>query len=57
MLEALDRIEEKFQHLNDELCNPEVLGDSQRLKEISKERSHMEELVNLARQYRKAVSD
>ena len=57
MLEALDMIEEKFKHLNDELCKPEVLADSNRLKEVSKERSEMEDVVNLGRKYRKATED
>jgi peptide chain release factor 1 len=53
MKEKLREIEQKFERLTAELSDPEVLGDSARLKRVSKERASLEKLVET---YRESVS-
>lgn len=57
MLEALERIENKFKFLGDELCKPEVLADNNKLKELSKERSDLEDVVTAGSKYRQASAE
>lgn len=57
MLESLKRIEEKFKDINQKLCQPEVVSDPDKLKELSRARSELEEVVSLGKKYRKALSD
>jgi peptide chain release factor 1 len=57
MLEALERIENKFKFLSEELCKPEILADNNKLKEISKERSDLEDVVTAGDKYRQASVD
>jgi peptide chain release factor 1 len=52
MLESLVKIEEKYKNLSERLCDPEVLSDAQKVKELSKERSDLEDVVELGRKYR-----
>jgi peptide chain release factor 1 len=52
MLESLERIEEKYQKINDQLCDPAVLSDTQKVTELSKERSDLEDIVALGRSYK-----
>lgn len=48
---AIDR----FDHLTNQLSDPEVLGDSKKFQELSRERSSLEGLVELAREYLELV--
>ncbi|NMC44748.1 MAG: PCRF domain-containing protein, partial [candidate division Zixibacteria bacterium] len=57
MLELLDKIEERFRQVAEELARPEVFGDPAKLKALSREHRHLEEIHNLAGQYRKLVAD
>jgi peptide chain release factor 1 len=45
MIDKLDEIERKYERLTAELSDPEVLGDSSRLRAVSKERSSVEPVV------------
>ncbi|HAY84801.1 MAG TPA: peptide chain release factor 1 [Chloroflexi bacterium] len=54
MLEKLEPIEKKYQELNDELLT--VGDDYQRATEISMERSEIEPLVKIAKQYRHVLN-
>lgn len=47
MFERLENILKKSEELKEELTNPEILNDYNRLKKISKEQSDLEEIVNV----------
>ena len=57
MDERLRIIKEKYQELEQELSNPEVLSDFQKLKELSKQKSELEEIVNKYDEYKKCTLD
>ena len=52
MFKRLDAICEKYQELQTELAKPEVMSDFNKLKELSKEASDLEETVNKYQEYR-----
>ena len=51
MFEILEQIREKFEHLNEQLADPEIIKDSGKIKNIAKERSLIEETYNLYIQF------
>lgn len=57
MDERLKIIKEKYVELEKELSTPEVLSDFQKLKELSKQKSDLEEIVNKYDEYQKCLSD
>ncbi len=57
MDERLKIIKEKYDDLEKELSNPEVLSDFQKLKNFSKQKSELEEIVNKYDEYKKCFSD
>lgn len=57
MLELLDRIEERFRQVGEELSRPEIFGDQAKLKALSREHRHLEAIHVLGGQYRKLVGD
>ncbi len=57
MLELLDKFEKRYREVSDDLMKPEVLTDQNRLKTLSRERRHLEEIVEIARKYRKLLKD
>jgi peptide chain release factor 1 len=57
MLELLDKIEERFRQVAEELARPDVFNDQGKLKVLSREHRHLEEIHNLAEQYRKLARD
>lgn len=57
MDERLKIIKEKYENLSGELSNPEVLSDFQKLKELSKQKSDLEEIVDKYNEYKKCLSD
>lgn len=52
MWERLEAIERRYDELTEQMASPEVLGDYERLQVLNKERSGIEEVVSLYRQYR-----
>lgn len=52
MQEALEQAEKRFNELTQQLSDPAVLGDSNRLRVIAKERSDLEPLVITLAEYR-----
>ena len=52
MFKRLDAICEKYQELQTELTKPEVMSDFNKLKELSKEASDLEETVNKYQEYK-----
>lgn len=57
MEERLRIIKEKYLELEKELSNPEVLSDFQKLKELSKHKSELEQIVTKYNEYVKCSED
>ncbi len=57
MFNRLDGIVEKYNELKNELVKPEVLNDFNKLKELSKEQSDLEETVVTYEAYKKVLKD
>lgn len=57
MDERLKIIKEKYIELEKELSTPEVLSDFHKLKELSKQKSDLEEIVNKYDEYQKCLAD
>ena len=57
MDERLKIIKDKFLELEQELSTPEVLSDFQKLKDLSKQKSDLEEIVIKYDEYRKCILD
>ncbi|SET23693.1 peptide chain release factor 1 [Salinibacillus kushneri] len=56
MLEKLQSIEDRYDKLNEMLSDPEVINDSKKLREYSKEQADLQEIVEKYRRY-KEVKD
>ncbi|TES57324.1 peptide chain release factor 1 [Halalkalibacterium halodurans] len=56
MFERLQSLDERYERLNELLSDPEVISDSNKLREYSKEQADMEETVQVYREY-KTVMD
>jgi len=52
MLELLDKIEERYNAISHELSKPEVLTDQNRMKTLSREHRHLEDIQAVANEYR-----
>lgn len=57
MFERLDAIKEKYLQITEELAKPEVLGDYNQLRKLSKEQKDLEETYTKYQEYQKVVSD
>lgn len=57
MLELLDKIEKRYREVSEELAKPEVLSNQNRLKALSREHRHLEEVVETGKKYRKLLRD
>jgi len=55
MIERLDNIESRYKELEKELMNEEVLKDVKKTKELSIERSSIEEIYNTYQEYKKIL--
>jgi len=53
MLEIIDKYEKRLDEINTELTRPEVLSDQKRLRELSRERRQVEEILKTGRLYKK----
>ncbi|GAF12783.1 peptide chain release factor 1 [Bacillus sp. JCM 19046] len=54
MLERLQSVEDRYDYLNEQLSDPEVISDATKLREYSKEQSQIEETVQAYREYKQA---
>ncbi|MFA1822687.1 peptide chain release factor 1 [Virgibacillus oceani] len=54
MLDRLQSLEERYNKLNELLSDPDVINDTDKLREYSKEQSGLEEVVQAYREYRDA---
>lgn len=57
MIERLNIIKERYETINQELLNPEVLKDIKKTRELSKEAKNLEETVNVYEEYKKVLED
>jgi peptide chain release factor 1 len=57
MIEKLEEVERRFERLTAELSRPDVLSDSTRLKNVMKERSSLEGLVEAFRSFKRVASE
>ncbi|MCL7747909.1 peptide chain release factor 1 [Halalkalibacter alkaliphilus] len=52
MLDRLQSVEDRYDRLNELLSDPDVINDSKKLREYSKEQSDLEETVQVYREYK-----
>lgn len=52
MIDKLESILKRFEEINEELTKPEVLNDQQKLIQLTKERSDLEEIVETYKKYK-----
>ena len=57
MIDRLEMIEKRYNEINDELIDPEVLSDINKTKKLSKEAASLEEVVMCYRTYNKVLAD
>jgi len=57
MLDKLEAIKARFDHLGVALTNPEIIGDSKKFAATSKEYRSLEKIVNAYHQYKKMLDD
>ncbi|HZG15455.1 MAG TPA: peptide chain release factor 1 [Candidatus Bathyarchaeia archaeon] len=56
MFTRLSAVEERYEELNNLLCDPDVISDTKRLRDLSKEQSSLEETVTTYREYKSVIS-
>ncbi|MBM7605306.1 peptide chain release factor 1 [Metabacillus litoralis] len=52
MLDRLESVEYRYEKLNQLLMDPDIIGDSKKLREYSKEQSDLQETVEVYREYK-----
>ncbi|MEK3935810.1 peptide chain release factor 1 [Sporosarcina sp. FSL W7-1349] len=57
MFERLQAVEDRYEHLNELLSDPEVVSDMTKLREYSKEQSGLQETVETYRSYKQVKSE
>lgn len=57
MFEKLEKTVERFENITNMLSDPEILSDQQKYKELGKERSNLEPIVESYRRYKKIFDD
>ncbi len=57
MLKKLDKVEDRYEELTRLMADPEVAQDYARVAEYAKERSDLEDLVNLYREYKDTAQE
>lgn len=56
MLDILEKVENKYKELTEQLSDPTVLSEPSRLQKIARERAGLEEVVQTAGRYRQVLS-
>ena len=56
MFTRLSAVEERYEEVTNLLCDPDVISDTKRLRELSKEQSSLEETVMVYREYKSVVA-
>lgn len=57
MFDQLDIVEERYEQLNELLSDPDVVSDSNKLREYSKEQSDLQKTVDVYRTYKSVKTD
>jgi peptide chain release factor 1 len=57
MFNRLENIKAKYLEISEQLNNPDILGDFNQVKALSKEQSDLEEIVNTYKEYQKTEED
>ena len=57
MLEKLEAIEEKFEQINSQLFDPDVVSDIEKYKKLMQESKHLTPIVEKYRELKKAKKD
>ena len=57
MIERLNAIEERYKKLQEELSNPDIYNDMEKMKSLSKESSNLEETVNAYEHYKNILKN
>lgn len=56
MFDRLSAVEERYEEVNNLLCDPDVISDTKRLRELSIEQRSLEETVTVYREYKSVTS-
>ena len=57
MIDKLKSVEEKFEDINAQLCNPDVVSDMDKYRKLMQDVKHLTPIVEKYREYKKAVAD
>ncbi len=57
MFEHLEQIESRYNEISNDLTNPDILNDIKKTRELSKELSEIEEIVNCFKAYKKILTE
>jgi peptide chain release factor 1 len=57
MLELLDKIEERYRSVSEKLSRPEIVSDHNKLKTLSREHRHLENILEVGKKYRRLLRD
>ncbi|MGB8955130.1 MAG: PCRF domain-containing protein, partial [Tumebacillaceae bacterium] len=55
MIDRLQALEDRYNKLNDLLCDPEVASDPAKLRQYGKEQSDLDETVQVYREYKEVA--
>ena len=56
MLDRLQTLEDRYNKLNEMLSDPDIISDTNKLREYSKEQSGLEDVVQAYREYKDVTS-
>jgi peptide chain release factor 1 len=57
LLEKLGKLEDRFEEIEQKLCDPEIIGNRKEFAKLSRERAELEDLVPAYREYKKIIDD
>lgn len=57
MIDKLKSVEEKFENITAQLCDPDVVSDIEKYKNLTKEANHLTPVVEKYREYKKVNAD
>ena len=57
MLDQLEKVEKRYQELNEQIAVPEIASDPKQLQKLAQERASIEGVVTKYREYKKASKE
>lgn len=57
MLDKLKQVEENFENINAQLCDPDVVSDMEKYRKLMQDVKHLTPIVEKFREYKKAAAD